>query len=134
MNIEDPSRYRSLDYIEKRKKAVADLVIKEFIEGIQKVAVISPGSPIHVTTHKWIVNHVLNSPEVQLLYRDEKTGGKVDETSRTGEKVIAGSILLLISWRNIFRYWNNKEFMKRVLDPRDYYEVTLISRHLIINS
>jgi len=127
MNIEEPSKYRSLDYVEQRKAAVADLVKKEFIEGIQNVATISPGSPIHVSTHQWIIDEVLNSPEVQKFYKIMNGDYK-----KLGPKVRAHNILLLINWSYICRHRDDAEFVGGVFKPRECYEITLTARDCCI--
>jgi len=119
MNIKDLFRYRSLDYIAQREPTVSDLVEKEFVEGIQEVADIYPGRPIRLKTHRWIVDNVINSPEVLKLY-------KVD-CKIIGRRVTAHNMLLLVRWSYILRHeaW----FIEHVLEPRDCYKVKLIAKH-----
>jgi len=121
MNIKDPSKYRSLNYI-KHKTAVSDLVKKEFIEGIQKVAAISPGSPISAITHKWVIENVIDSPEVQQHYLLNDNDKKV-----IGKKVMAQNVLLLVKWDFIRR--NEAWFIQHVLDPIVYFKIKLTVRH-----
>jgi len=117
MNIRDLSRYRRLDYFN-QKKEVADLIKKEFIEGAQTMVATLKGRPIHIQTHEWIVENVINSPEVKKLY-------KID-CKICGKAVTAHNILLLVNWSYIRRH--EAEFMKYVLDPRDCYKITLIAK------
>ena len=117
MNIKDLSGYRNLDYITQRKFAVAELVQKEFIEGIKNMVAYSKGEPIRFTTHKWIVDKVVNSLEVQKLY--VVTGDK----ERISEKVMAQNVLLLVKGDYICR--NGAWFTKHILKPIGYYEITL---------
>jgi len=125
MSIKDLTGYRNLDYIKERKDKVAVMVEQEFTDGIVEVDRISKGKPIHFKTHKWILEKVLKSDKVAELYQIENL-----EEIKFKKNIRAHNILLLMTWDYIYGHWNNTEFVKEILKPRECCKITLESRNV----
>ena len=113
MIIRDLTRYRRLDYISPHHTAVANLLKEEFIEGLQHMAKQTKGKEIYLITHQWVVDNVINSPEVQQLYEVTIKKG--------GDAQIAHDILLLVKFSYIHR--NLAWFLEHALRPRARFHV-----------
>lgn len=94
-------RYWRIDYFEENDK-IRELLKQEFIQGLKKIARKAKGKKIKVSTHKWVYDNVMCSPEVQKLYRVDIVC--LGDGKRTNPYIITATVLSLMSpwyiWRN----------------------------------
>ena len=103
MSIRFFGRYWKIDYI-KNRDAIEDLLIKEFIEGLQYLVSKIKPKKVKVETHGWIYWNVMLCSEVQKLYNVKIIGGGPEQNPKP-KKIMASTILSLMSWRYIRKHY-----------------------------
>lgn len=112
MIIKDTTRYREIDYINK-KQELSNLLKKEFIEGLINASKIS--KKVRFSTHKWFVENVVLSKEIKDVYDIE--------ILEDGKISLSLEVLTLIRWSEIVKL--NPEIINSVLKKRKGYKVKL---------
>lgn len=102
MNIRCIRRYWKIDYIKNRSE-IDKLLKKEFIEGLQRLYIKIKPQKFTIKTHGWIYWSIMDSPEVQRFYVVKIIGGGHEQKPKS-EKIIADTILSLMSWRSILSH------------------------------
>lgn len=124
MSIRGIWRYWKIDYLKYRTE-IEELLKKEFIEAFQRLSTTIKPKKFKVRTHGWVYHNVIQSPEVQKIYHVKIIGGGHDANPKL-KKVIAPTILSLMSWPYIIKHW--AELQEYATQERTLYILELTPR------